>query len=338
MDLALAFSHATPEFLRGLSDEELVALADAVSDATGEEIVKDSDRERAVEARMARDLDEDYVSDLFPAAKAELADLPAEDVEMSQVNAAMDGVGRRMGARSLEKATGILVAGLTALASISRRAQRAFIRGKDPSVSISANLSQSDLAAIEVMSKQQLWWIGDLWNDHLSRVITATVQREALVRGLGREQVGQIFRGVVNGTVPGAFVPDTFRGSTEQYFQMLAGTVRARASAFGALGAIGDAGFTTYRIVAVMDERTSQQCQKMHGRTFKVSDGTRHVERSLAATDPEGLKSVAGWKTPEQIDQIAGSGDEDSQRRALAAGGLALPPYHARCRTVVMAE
>lgn len=338
MDLRLAAAHLTPEILRGLSDEELIVLADSVTEAVGVEIVKDSDRERAIEGRMAGDLDEDYVGDLYPIADQELAALPVDDVEMSEVNAAMDGIGREMGKRDTSIAVKILLAGVTALGTIARRVERTHLRTIDPSIVISASFAQPDLAAIEELSKQQLWWIGELWNDHLSRVITATVQREALAVGLGREQVGKILRGVVEGSVAGVKVPGTWRGSTAQYHEMLAGTVRARASAFGALTSMRDADFTWYVIQAVLDERTSEQCRRMHGRRFKVSDGIAHVNRALAARDPDEFKAVAGWKQPEEIDQLTGSGDEDSQRRALAAAGMALPPYHGRCRTVITAD
>lgn len=337
MDLNLAISQITPKFLKTLSNEELIVFADMVSSASGEEILKDSDRENAIEIKMTEDLNEDYLDDLIPASEKEVAKLPVEDVEMSEVDDTMIAIGKRMDKRSTSETLKIITGALTVLSGISRKSQTAHIKQSDPSVSVSASFSQSDLAAIEEMSKQQLWWIGDLWNDHLSRVITETVQRESLIAGLGREQVGQILKGVVNGTVEGAFVPGTWRGSTEQYFQMLSGTARTRASAFGALTSIRDAGFDKYRIVAVMDERTSDQCRLMHNKVFKVSDGMGHMKRSLAAKDPSEYKSVAGWKSASEIEQLIGSGDEESQRMSLASSGLALPPYHARCRTVVMA-
>jgi hypothetical protein len=337
MNLNLAISKITPNFLKQLSDEELIVFADMISSATGEEILKDSDREQAIENKMAKDLNDDYLDDLIPISEKEVGKLPLEDVEMSEVNDAMVEIGKSMDKRSTSEALKIITGALTVLAGISRKSQTASIKQTDPNVSVSASFSQADLAAIEEMSKQQLWWIGDLWNDHLSRVITETVQHESLITGLGREQVGQILKGVVNGTVEGAFVPGTWRGSTEQYFQMLSGTARTRASAFGALTSIRDVGFDMYRIVAVMDERTSDQCRLMHNKVFKVSDGASYIKRSLAATDPNEYKSVAGWKSASEIEQLIGSGDEESQRMSLASSGLALPPYHARCRTIIMA-
>ncbi len=325
-------------FLKTLSNDELFVFADLVSLDSGEEILKDADREQAIENKLASELDSDYLDDLEPIAAIEIAKLPAENVEMTDVEDSMNEISKKMDKRSTKNSLELLIEGSTAIATISRKSQLTHIQTIDSTISITAGFSQADLAAIKELSKQQLWWIGDHWDNNLSRIITATVQEESLVTGLGREQVGKILKGIVKGSVRGVSVPGTFAGSTEQYFQMLSATVRTRASAFGALTSMRDAGFSTYKIVAVMDERTSEQCRLMHNKVFKVSDGMGHMNRSLKVTDPDGYKAVAGWKSASAIEQIIGSGDANSQRMNLAASGLALPPYHARCRTIVMAE
>lgn len=347
IDVELA-CQCTRDDIGRLSDAELVALADAVEvEVGGEPIVKASDRELALERSMARGLNDDFVEDLDGFIDSELRALDAVENSADEVQGAVDGVTRRMNDRSTAKATGIIAGTLTAFATIGRRVVRSTLidrgwltsRGtRSGGISVAASLNQADEAAIAALSGNQTLWIGDYWNKHLSSRISATVRREALERGLGRAEVGKIMRGVVSNEFPGVSVPGTFRGSSESYFEMLSGTVRNHASTFGALTGLQQAEFERYRIVAVMDERTSEQCRLMHNRTFKVSTGISQMNASFMAEDPEAVKNVAGWKKPEQIIQAAGDGDAKSQERGLAAAGLALPPFHARCRTIVMPE
>lgn len=339
MDVELALSAVTEDVLKGLSDEELLVLADSVGKELGRELVEKDERENAIESGMSRNLNEDYLDDLESAVDEELGAVPAANAELSEVNLALSAIGARLAERSTLVAREILLGGLKSLAKLARRVAALRFGWRGPTgIAITGGLAQVDVNAVEALSEQQLWWIGNLWNDHLSRVISATVSRESLTVGLGREQVGRILEGVVTGSIRGGSVPKTFRGSTEQYFRALAGTVRNQASNFGALGAMRDAGFTTYRIQAVLDERTSEVCREMHGKSFRVNDGVKHVERIRGVQDPEEYKRVAGWRTVEEVRQISGGGDEESQRKALVAAGVVLPPFHSRCRTVIIEE
>ena len=339
MDIFYDTSVLTDEFIKGLSDEELIALADLVGKEIGRELVTKTERENAIESRMAKGLNKDYVDDLYDATETSLKKVSLKKAEMDEINLALREIGTTMDSRDVTNATNNLQVNTTALARVSRHVTGSRIGSSGPSGStITASFSQADLNAINSLAESQLWWIGDYWDDSLSKVISSTISKESLATGLGREQVGKIIHGIVEGSIPGVAVPGTFRGSSEQYFQMLAGTVRNRASNFGAISAMNDAGFTTYRIQAVMDERTSERCRFMHNRTFKVSQGKRHIERSLAAKDPDEYKEIAGWKTEDEMKLIAGDGDDNSQQKALAASGLSMPPYHARCRTLVIEE
>lgn len=336
------------EDIARLPDAELLALADAVSDEVGgDPIVKATDRELALELALARDLDEDFRGDLEDSVDAELTGLDEAENAADEVGAAVEGVSRRMRERSMAGALSVLTASLGAIATVGRRVvrtqliDRGFLsaRGTAPGgIRVAASLSQVDEAAVARLAGNQTFWIGEFWSKHLSARVAATVRREALERGLGRAEVGRILRGVVSGEFPGVSVPGTYRGSSESYFRMLAGTVRNHASTFGALTGLEQAGFDRYRIVAVMDERTSEVCRTMNGRTFSVPTGLKQMNETVLAEDPEELKAAAGWKSAEAVRQAAGDGDARSQEHGLAAAGLALPPYHGSCRTVISPE
>jgi len=340
IDVQRIAAACTPEVLKALPDEELLALADAVGrEAGGEEIVKAPTRTSATERKLAREVHDRYVEDVLAAADEVLDDLPETDVAPEQVDTALRKVGERLpdpGERFLA-----LVAGAAAaLLLLGRRAVRARLRtsGAPSGRKVSGTLTLVDRGAIDAMSGQQLWWIGGFWSQQLSRVISATVAREAVSGGLGRDDVGQILRGVVKGEFPAAQVPNTYRGSPRSYFELVAGEVRSRASNSGALHAFVEARIERYRFEAVNDERTTKICLFLDGRIFTVEAALAAEERALAARDPEEFKQIAGWRTLEELQRVAGSGERAEQNRNLELAGMAVPPLHGRCRSVIVEE
>ena len=339
IDVRSIAGRVTVDDIRLMNDEDLLVLADAVSREIGEELVKQSDREMALENKLARELLEDFHGDLDPALEKAIKELPLEDVSPDEVKAALSGVTARMNERDTNKTKEIIAAVGAAILLIARRITRKLVLENpkhDPKVKISASFTQPDLDAIDALAKQQLFWIGDFWSKDLSSRITATVTRESLKTGLGREQVGKIMKETISAKFPSVAVPKTWRGSDESYFKMLSSVVRTRASSFGAINAMADGGIQYYVISAVMDERTSEICRFMDGRTFPVSAGLRHIQATLDGGDPDAVKTAAGWRSPEDARALAGEGSGAKQSLALEAGGMALPPYHGMCRTTVI--
>jgi hypothetical protein len=335
LEAAVGLSEAE---VAALDDRTLVALADAVeAHVGGDPIVKESDRERALEREMTRELDDEYLESFDEAIEPELA-LHPEELTADEAGMVVRGVGDRIEA-DLEGDRGVRMreivgVGAAAMMVLGRRAGIAGIADSGrPTAGISGSLSLPDRAAVSALSGQQLFWIGRLWNDHLSKTISATVRREALGVGLGREEVGRIMRGVLDGSVPGVAVPGAWRGGSESYFTMLAGTVRNQASNFGALDTFVEAGVTRYRIVAVLDRRTSRICNFMHGRTFEVRTGVRNMTARLEAETPEDARAAAPWRSVEQTELLPGFSENPED--ALARAGMALPPYHGNCRTTI---
>lgn len=321
-----------------LTDSELFVLGDVVAEHTGQEVVKVTDRERALEATSASGLDEDYRGDLDPAVDRAVEELPPDDIGPDQVNVALNQVGDDMAKRDTSTTSKILTALISAGLLIARRSTRSTILanrkagisgGGVKGTTISASFTQPDQAAIAALEKTNTFWIGEFWNDHLSRRISATVSKEALGTGLGRVQVGEIIRGVINGEFPGVEVPGTFRGTTEQYFKGLAASARTQASSFGSLNSMEEAGVAQYVYTAAMDERTCERCALLNGYTFNVRDGIALVETISNADSPEAIKRVGEWRSVREVREIMSSERPDE---AAVRAGLAVPPLHPLCR------
>lgn len=321
--------------LKKLSDVELIALADLVGVQTGEVLIQKEEREAAAEKQFYEELLTEYNISLDPALDKAIANLPEFNVQTDHIQLAMRQVDDDLKARNKKPTQKILdehIIFFTFTGVQMTREQVSRIRKQDP-------FDVVDETAVAALSEQQLFWIDQYWSDHLSRRISATVADEMLGSGLGREQAGEIMKKVISGEFPGVSVPKTFRGTPDDYFQMLAGTVRNRATNMGSIAEMVEAKITTYRIDAILDNRTSEVCQMLNGQTFTVEQGRQHVERTLAVRDPEEFKSIAGWRTPEEVESLmnANRSDSDAMSMALSSAGLTLPPYHARCRTIINA-
>lgn len=326
------------EDIEALSNAELVALADHVAAETGAEILKENDRERAVEAQLASDLDEEYVDGVDEALADELGVAP-EELTADEATAVVKGVGDRLeadlaGERG-DRMGELLAAGIGATLLLGRGSGIDALTAVGVSVSgVGATLSLADRAAMDAMAGQNLFWIGKLYPEHLSSRITATISREALARGLGRADVARILRGVVTGEVAGVAVPGTWPGSSAGYYRMLAGTVRNQATNFALLETFEEAGVERYVIQAVLDQRTSTICQMMHGREFSVSTGRRIANARVEADTPEDARAAAPWLTTAQVENLPGF--NEAPEEALARAGVAVPPFHGNCRTTVV--
>jgi SPP1 gp7 family putative phage head morphogenesis protein len=136
----------------------------------------------------------------------------------------------------------------------------------------------------------------------------------------------------------GQLAPQGQGGSAKSYFQGLARTTTNRSQNFSRVNLMSQAEITDYEIVAIIDKRTSDICLQMDGRRFSVKDGMAHIDSVLGAKTPSGLRQVAGWRDSLKELGIKNplSGKTSSKISAILSGnGMALPPYHFRCRTQV---
>lgn len=111
------------------------------------------------------------------------------------------------------------------------------------------------------------------------------------------------------------------------YWKNVANQASSRAYHYGMMRAGLQKGFRTYTLRAVVDDRTSDVCLGLNGKTFSIDAGVRHAER-IALLDPDKMKDEAPWTRLEDIE-----GKTDGQ---LVKSGILLPPFHfGGCRTTV---
>jgi len=211
------------------------------------------------------------------------------------------------------------------------------------------SFNQPDRRAIRWLKNDSMHWVGSFYGKGLSQELQTLTRTLMFESGLGRKEAGKALMSAIDGRlikgISGAIgVPGGWTGTPLQYYQGLAGNIRTRASIFGAVESFVQAGVVRYKIQAVMDSRTSEQCRQLNGMVFPVEYAVETRDKMMAASSPDDVKSIAGWKTTGQITDIMGgkSAAEASKspelQRKMADAGLSLPPYHFRCRTIVLVE
>lgn len=207
-----------------------------------------------------------------------------------------------------------------------------------------ANFSLVDQRAVQAIGEHQVFWIGDFYSEHLSNRIQAVSRDVLLEQGLSHAEAGRVLRDTLSrefGLKPGGptnaapATPPGFAGKTDAYFKGVASTVAHQSQTFGRLRAFSDAGVIRYELVNPMDERTGEVCQHLNGQVFQVNVSVDHMNKLLAAKDPDEVRRIAPWHSGNEIKEILGDTARGSSEayQALFRAGAMLPPFHNNCRT-----
>lgn len=164
-----------------------------------------------------------------------------------------------------------------------------------------------------------------------------------LKRGLGRDAMMHELRGGLGGWA--AVHSDNYWSTVGNY---MANTARS----YGSLSTWREAGITEYEAVAVIDRSTTPMCRLMNGKVFTVQRAMDNianatVERPLPwlyeGKDGAGKPSIYYKDSDGARHTIAriGSGGKFSGEASAAElqdAGIDSPPYHAHCRTTIVAR
>lgn len=109
------------------------------------------------------------------------------------------------------------------------------------------------------------------------------------------------------------------------YWENLSGVAANRAYNFGIIDLAVEQAVEDYQLVNPMDVLTTEVCEYLHGKKFKVADAVSAMNAYLAT--PPGTPGVE-FPT---IEQIKGLSAEE-----IAGNQWGSPPYHGNCRTIIV--
>lgn len=223
---------------------------------------------------------------------------------------------------------------------------------------ISASLAERDLAAETFIRESHLNYI----RDSSGRRIEALSERARQVVARGAAQ--GIGSDTIAADLAAAFEEDVPR--PDSYWRVVADAFVGRARAWSTVGALEDAEIQTFELVAVLDEVTTDICRYMDGKIFQVSAARGLLDTLSNLPDPAAVKFANPWMrvgrdedgnkriyvpnedgstTTVASVERSGIGTRDDRgeysggmtEAQLAALGVPIPPFHGRCRTLIVA-
>jgi len=138
--------------------------------------------------------------------------------------------------------------------------------------------------------------------------------------------IGQAMEGEINMSDLGETLREGFEGVVDEsarYFEGVSDHVIRQSQSVTRAYQFEKAGIKEVKVVAVIDNRTSIICKSLHGRIISVKKAVGQADAITEAQSIEEKKSASRWQTQ----PIFGTLGKD----------VALPPYHFRCRTIVVA-
>jgi len=207
--------------------------------------------------------------------------------------------------------------------------------------SVAPSFDLADEAAIDMLKKNNTFWIGEHYDRGLADTISSTTSEVLAETGTARRTAAILMAERVREALGTVITPGGFHGSSLQYFEGLTANTMTVARVFGQMRSFGDVGITRYTINNPQDSRTCKVCSHMDQKTFEVKQGYAQMEAELAADSPEDIKRIHPWLNHTQLRRISPTGGRMTGRagavdsRNLSAAGIALPPFHFRCRCTV---
>lgn len=187
----------------------------------------------------------------------------------------------------------------------------AVLAGKNIAVNIV--FDEIDIRAINAM-RNNFYWVGKEFNKGFSDRL--------------KDIIESAFRGEVARSELAQRLKDEFASELKQsvrYFEGVSDHIISQNQNISTVNQARKYGVKYYKVVAVMDSRTSAICRSMNGRLIPAEHIERQCDNIMNAKDMASKKAAATWaKAP-----YNGRSDKMDSN-------FGMPPYHFRCRTEIV--
>ncbi|ALF47782.1 hypothetical protein [Campylobacter concisus] len=187
----------------------------------------------------------------------------------------------------------------------------AVLAGKNIAVNIV--FDEIDIRAINAM-RNNFYWVGKEFNKDFSDRL--------------KDIIESAFRGEVARSELAQRLKDEFASELKQsvrYFEGVSDHIISQNQNISTVNQARKYGVKYYKVVAVMDSRTSAICRSMNGRLIPAEHIERQCDNIMNAKDMASKKAAATWaKAP-----YNGRSDKMDSN-------FGMPPYHFRCRTEIV--
>lgn len=195
-----------------------------------------------------------------------------------------------------------------------------------PSPGLEVDFSLVDADAVAATERITIQSAGRYFPDQLSAKTSEVIRRVVLESGLSPKDAARVLEDEIRGALgikSSDVVPSRFESNPAAYFDLVANNASVQATNVGRMIAMADAGVQKFKVIAILDRRTSAICRNLDGKEFSVSNGMTAVQGFLGVQSLEDLENVMGFS-------------KDGSTPKWAAEGMGFPPYHHGCRTTVV--
>ncbi|WP_181002018.1 hypothetical protein [Campylobacter concisus] len=187
----------------------------------------------------------------------------------------------------------------------------AVLAGKN--IAVNVVFDEIDIRAINAM-RNNFYWVGKEFNKGFSDRL--------------KDIIESAFRGEVARSELAQRLKDEFASELKQgvrYFEGVSDHIISQNQNISTVNQARKYGVKYYKVVAVMDSRTSTICRSMNGRLIPAEHIERQCDNIMNAKDMASKKAAATWaKAP-----YNGRSDKMDSN-------FGMPPYHFRCRTEIV--
>jgi hypothetical protein len=197
-----------------------------------------------------------------------------------------------------------------------------------------------DEEAVAYLAESQVFWLGQ----HFDATTVEAIRDAGWIDLAGRtgKEAGEALRRKAEHS----FGVGAFAAHGNAYFQGVAINAATTARVTSAVFEMRDLGITRYRIVSVLDERTTPICVHLDGKLFSVEDAAARMDQIVRSGTPQGVKDLHPWRPNDFLDDLDAVGVDlkpgvqlsDAAAVKTAEAGFGFPPYHFGCRTTVDIE
>lgn len=226
-------------------------------------------------------------------------------------------------------------------------------------IEISAKLAQRDRAAEETIRKSHVNFIRTSTGERFDKLSAKarSIVSKGLAEGVGNDVIATDLKKHFKESIP----------RPSSYWRTVADSYVGRARTTSQIYSYEDASISSFEVVAILDEVTTDQCRFMDGKVFTVASARAMLDSLNDLDDPEDVRFANPWirkgrapdgsmrlfvpnadGTKTTIARIERSGmgkadDRGSYSNAksnseLGKLGVPCPPFHGRCRTSVVAS
>ena len=191
---------------------------------------------------------------------------------------------------------------------------------EDQFKNVKISFGPADSKNIDLIKQQQVFWLKEHYGGSTSEKLQAILQT-SIGENWNTIKLAEKLKGNFGEMVK----------QSDVYFQGLAEHTGLRVREFGRLNNYKRLGVTHYKIIAVIDERTSEICRYLNGKIFPVTPALQKMDAMFEVHDDETVN-----ETKDRLKRLAPF-VKDKDIPALSSGEMELeslfPPFHWRCRS-----